>query len=531
MATALSGAPRPREPAPGATSARAASDVVRGAWLAAASASAFGVWGAAATLFVLLEGRVAGAHVALFGILPAAVAFLAFGGAFAVRRRAGGEARALLALSSVAGTALLALAVAGHVLHARGEALRPLFGEGWPLAWRAPALFAAVLGAPLVGGLLARAAGRALDVAGASPWRPTLDGRALALGLLEGLALPGLLLLDVVLTLTVARKERHARIHLDAPLPRVKESLERLGWRVATLDGGLACEPPGSPEGAPAASLKPRRLHFPRCDASRLLVLEGPTDARVSLRLALERDAAFCGRASWTAAARRLEARVDALAREEEDAWSHEERGALLETLASLEAGLRLRPLLADEWGALLWKVEALKARLLREPPTPLASERRPLAPAPALAPDLTRILDAGGLSATARLLYVPHHLVRVRTAIGEAEVAVNALTQEIDLAESRALLRALESRGADLRAHGTRAAFAPAPAPTAALLGDVRTVVRRAWGPRRTEARLEDVELLYVPFVEREDGWANAVTGRACPSLADALSRAGPVA
>lgn len=199
-----------------------------------------------------------------------------------------------------------------------------------------------------------------------------------------------------------------------------------------------------------------------------------------------------------------------------------------MEEANRLESLLDARDLMGDERQLLRgWKAQRLRIllsnKLLSEPVGPRSE--RALAPAPALAPELAQILDAGGLATLRRLVFVPHWIVPVRTRWGEQEVLVNALTHKVDLAAGVEVLDAAREQGASLFVTAPRGVqFLQAPEPNASIL----RAVREAGVPGEASYQIgAPMELLYVPFVPAADGYANAVTGEAAKDMGPAPAMA----
>jgi len=156
--------------------------------------------------------------------------------------------------------------------------------------------------------------------------------------------------------------------------------------------------------------------------------------------------------------------------------------------------------------------------RLLSEP-VGVRPEGRVLAPAPALAPDLARVLDAGGLALLRRAVFVPHWVLPIRTRAGEVEVLVNALTHKPLADDARAaLLSCATERAPVLFLDAPRSvSFLPAPEPTAAVLRELRDAFPGADVAPSVNA---PCEWLLVPYLPTSDGYVNAVTGEKAPDL-----------
>jgi hypothetical protein len=210
------------------------------------------------------------------------------------------------------------------------------------------------------------------------------------------------------------------------------------------------------------------------------------------------------------------------MARDAARARTLEERSLLAEEAERLERILDARDLPHDEWLALrAWATQRLRlqlaTQLLSEPVGP-RTEGRVLSPAPALAPELATLLDAGGLAGLRRLVYVPHWILPVRDRWGEREVLVNALTHKPDLAHGAAVLHAARARAPSLFLDAPSSVqFLPAPEPTAAVLRELREALPRA---DVAPAVAGPAEWLLVPYVPTPEGYVNAVTGARAPDL-----------
>lgn len=500
----------------GGSAARFASAWRRAAWAGSAAL----LWGLAGALSWALAGRadpflllgIAGA-VALVGVI------------LALARASRPAALAL--------TAALALAASGHLLHANGAALRPFFPPA--LASGASGVLlvlAALVVAPLLAGWRAHALSLALSTTGRKPrFLPlrALDARSGAdllrapdrpwLGALrrlgEGYLLPGASLMDIGgRALRVGADTLHGRLEPEA----AARALVEAGFAVEPARAGLVVTT-GEAQGGARVRVRPVPLALSPQGG---IEVRGPFEARRAVRRVLESDASAAIAMCWTEAGRRLEAKLDTLLREAQVASSLEERSALYEEAQRVERVLESRDLLHDDWVALrAWKAHRLRAslahRLLGEPVGP-RTEGRILAPAPALRPDLARVMDAGGLLLLPRLVYVPHWIVPVRSPWGELDVLVNALTGKPH-PEGDALLAASREQGAGLMLDLPRGVrFLPAGEPTAALLRDLREALPR--GVDVARASEGPIEWLLVPHVPGPEGYIDAVTGAAASDL-----------
>lgn len=533
----LSGSPRVGD-AVGAAPGLSSDGLVRRARVLGVLCSAVALWAGGGLLAFVLRG-VSASDVALVGILPAAV------GAALLFVLSRGDRPVLVRASAAVGTLALALAVGGHLLHPRGEALRVLFPPGFGSAPGALGFLLLVLGllvAPLVLGAWLRALSLAFDASGSRARSPRALWRALAqrglddaprgarapVGMLRALGeawlLPGILALDLAGTLVLRLRGAfsHAardRIHADADLEALAHALTEQGWPAETTAEGLRLR---AREGA-VVRVRARHLSFPAVEARRVLDVEGRPDDVRRLRRLLEGPLCAHALFAWSRVGRRVEARLNALLLESARADTLEERGLLLEESERLERALAARELSGEEWTLLsTWKLQRLRAGLVSKmltEPAGARDERRVTAPAPALTPPLARVMEAGGLSAMRRAVFVPHWVVPVHTPWGERDVVVNALTGRADADEGRRLLDAMLTRAPSMLLEmGRPSAFLPAPVPTAALLREMRGL-----GGARP-GHLAAIETVYVPFVPGPEGYVNAVTGTPAPDLAARL-------
>lgn len=429
----------------------------------------------------------------------------------------------------------LAFGVAGigHVLGPNVNALDPLF-------LNAGVVFPAVglLVFPLLSGWRARALDLALRATGRRPrgfplraliadegdelLTHDLTAKRAALGAarawLDGWTLPGLVALDVAHRLRPGHVER---LHFDADLPTLERAFASVGATTELRARSLVLQLPNKRE---RVRLRRHRLAFPRGEQAFVIEISGPRADAHEARRILETDLAHVGRFAWTAQGLRWEARLNALIHDAHSAASLEERSALLEEAARIERLLDARDLMGDERQLLRgWKAQRLRIllsnKLLSEPVGPRGE--RALAPAPALAPELSMILEAGGLSSLRRLVFVPHWIVPVRTPWGEQEVVVNALTHKADLAAGLSVLRAARERGASLFVVAPRGVqFLPAPEPNASILKTIREAGVKGKASYDSGVTME---IIYVPFVPSEDGYHNAVTGEAASDMGPA--------
>lgn len=322
------------------------------------------------------------------------------------------------------------------------------------------------------------------------------------------------------------------RVRAEASIPALSEALAAAGARVERDGSTLSIQLPPAHEGAtPApARLRPRRT----LDGARALDARGPPEALRRLRRLLEGPAAHALLFTTSAPAQRWERRLNALAREALVASTLEERSLLLEETDRLRQALEARALAGEEWTILSLKEARLRAllsqRLLSEPPG-MRLDGNALAPLPALAPDLARVLDAGGLGAMGRVVFVPFWILPVETPWGEQEVCVNGATGRYDAEESRALLAAMRERGPGLLVEaGAKPQFLPHAPPTGALLRELRAHGVRI--PPEVATGATPADVVYVPYLAGPHGYASGVTGNAAPDLGAIVPEAqGPYA
>lgn len=433
----------------------------------------------------------------------------------------------------------LAFGVAGigHVLGPNLDAFDPIFlGVGLVI----PAL--GILALPLISGWRTRALDLALRATGRRPRGLPLraltadegdellvnnvTAKRAALGALrawlDGWTLPGLVALDLAHRLRPGHVER---VHVDADLARLERAYASVGATTDLRARSLVLQLPNRSD---RVGLRRHRLAFPRGEQAFVIEISGPRAAAHEARRLLETELAHVGRFAWTAQGLRWEARLNALIHDAHDAASMEERSALLEEAARVERLLDARDLMGDERQLLRgWKAQRLRIllsnKLLSEPVGPRGE--RALAPAPALAPELSMILDAGGLSSLRRLVFVPHWIVPVRTPWGEQEVVVNALTHKADIAAGLSVLRAARERGASLFVVAPRGVqFLSAPEPNASVLKTIREAGVKGKAAYDSGSAME---IIYVPFVPSDDGYHNAVTGEAAADMGPAPTAA----
>jgi hypothetical protein len=391
-----------------------------------------------------------------------------------------------------------------------------------PLPVPLPGAAAAALLVPLLAGWRVHALDLALRFTGRKPralppsalWSDALPparatfGRV-ALGIARryarGLALPVLALRDAF----APRERLHARAGFDEI---------SLGFTAA----GATCEARGSALHVTLADGRRARLRrgtfaFPCVDASLTLRGEGAHEARRLLESDLSHLCVF----AYTQQGRRWEARLNAMLRDAHVASTLEERSLLLEEAQRVEDLLGTRALLEEEWTRLRgWKAQRLRVQLatkLLSEPVGARTEGRLLAPHPALAPELSRVIEAGGLASVKRLVLVPHWILPVRSSWGEREVLVNALTGKLDPDE--ALLDAAREKAPSHFVDAPRSTnVMPAPEATAAVLRELRTALGP--GVDVEPAAGGSADVLLVPFVPTAEGYLNAVTGARAADL-----------
>lgn len=364
--------------------------------------------------------------------------------------------------------------------------------------------------------LRAEALVRAEDLTGAPEWRRLPQGIALAW--VRGLVLPVLLALDLATT-PLARGDR---IRAEASPDALAEGLAAIGARVEHDGSRLVVHLAAAHDGhAPkAVRVKTRRVLFPFvADA---IDVRGARDDVRRFRRALDGPLAHHALFTASAPARRWERRLNALMREAQVAATLEERSLLLEEAERLSRAMMERALAADESRMLALKEARLRAllcqRLLSEPAGMRLDGRR-LAPLPTMPPDLARVVDAGGLAAMKRVVFVPFWIVPIETPWGEQEACINGATGRYDPIESRTLLEAMARRGPGLLVEaGPQPQFLPHAPPTAALLREMRANGLRIPADVATGGAPPD--LVYVPFLAASEGYVSGVTGIAAPDL-----------
>lgn len=441
--------------------------------------------------------------------------------------------RALSGLAAASATLALAFAVAGHVLYWGGANLRPFLLTSAPATRIVP--FAAVLLlVPLYAGMRLRALRLAWEASGSrargvrtlaetlarphgtlgppawtGAWRGALARWA------DGAALPGLLVLDLALLARRPHDRLHAETTIEAlarELPAHGASVERDGRELTVRFAD-----------APLLTIAAGRILLPPGPS---LDVRGPLAQARKLRRLLEGDAAHAIVFCWSAPAQRWERRLNAMRKEARAADTLEERSLVMEELDRMRRAISERALCGEEHAILSLKERdargLLAHRMLSEPPGN-RGEPRVLSQHAAMMPDVSRVLDAGGLGAVKRVAFVPHWIVPVQTPWGEQEVVVSAATGKFDPDESRALLEAMRARGPALFLDvGTQALFLPAPPPTGALLREMRSAGLAVVEAVATGDIATDV--VYVPYLATAEGYASGVTGKVAPDLGSVM-------
>jgi hypothetical protein len=343
---------------------------------------------------------------------------------------------------------------------------------------------------------------------------------ALLVAFARGLSLGGTVLSDALL-LPFAPRDR---IHAQADPEILAAALVEAGATCDPEGAVLAVRLPPRAEGiaAPIVRIRVRAIRYPWVDRRHHLEVTGDANEVRRLRAWLEGPCCAALVFSWSATGVRIEKRLNTMLREAQHASTLEERSLLLDEANKMSLALLERDLNEEEHAILATlKSQRLRGmlatRMLSEPPGG-RQEGRVLAPAAAMAPPLANVLDAGGLSAVKRIVFVPHWIVPVQGVWGERETLVNALTGHL-APNALGLLDAMRRRApAHFHDAGSHAQFLPAPPPTAALLRELRG----AGGIGSPPANLE---LVYVPFVSSATGFVNAVTGDAAPDLGPAAA------
>ncbi|HUR69209.1 MAG TPA: hypothetical protein VM370_08180, partial [Candidatus Thermoplasmatota archaeon] len=360
---------------------------------------------------------------------------------------------------------------------------------------------------------IAAIARRGDDLLAPPAWRTAWRGALRAWT--DGATLPGLILLDAAHAATRPTD----RLHAEASQDELADALVAQGATVEKQPRALVVR---LPDAAPLR-VTTSQLLLPRGPA---LDVKGEVDAARRLRRTLEGAASHALVFSWSAPARRWERRINALHKEALVASSLEERSLVMEELDRVRRTLSERALCGEEHTMLSLKEESVRAllahRMLSEPPG-ARSEGRVLATHGALLPHVARVIDAGGLAAVKRVAFVPHWIVPVSTRWGEQEAAVSAATGGVELAESSALLDAMRRRGPVLFADvGAQAIFLPAPAPTGAILRQMRQAGLAV--PEDVAKGLTPADIVYVPYLATGDGYVSGITGALAPDLGNAV-------
>lgn len=504
----------------------------------------------------------------LLAAVPAAVAGAALRAAAPVAVAAAGLATAALALGVVAAASGRRATLAGAL---GGAAFLAAAATAGTLAPPVPPLSAlALLALPpflALAGLRLHATALAVDTGGAgprrAPWRRALHvARASDALVARRLGVAGLALRvarlavealaagPTVLAEEVAHGLRRSRaalggravayVHGEADLAVLAEAAQAAGHGAQAWGGTLVLVPgvadprrldrdePGALD-QKGVRVTRARLRWPAVAAADQLVLVGPPLALRRARRVVEHDLAFVCRFTWCAEARRLERRVNAMRADAALASTVEERSLLLQEAQRLEQLAVHRAWTGEEAQVLLAKLARVRLALqdaLLNDPVGVKDARRTTAPGPVLAPDLGALVAAGGLGAVRAVTYVAYWVVPLDAPSGEWEIAVNAATGRFDRADSAAVLRAIEDRGATHFVDGQRTTRFVAPPPSTAAL------VAEAARAAKEEFRLKDAwidpalaDVVYVPFVDAPDGrFLNAVTGAESEDVKKAL-------
>ncbi|HVL47368.1 MAG TPA: hypothetical protein VM889_02300 [Candidatus Thermoplasmatota archaeon] len=424
----------------------------------------------------------------------------------------------------------------------------------------APAVAAAALAALallVVAGVASRALALGLDVGGASPRAvpflaalvardprdllapPRLGGSAVVPGAVSAafeaaadfalVVVDGALAPFARLAARLAGRDRE-RLHAAGDLGAVARALEGAGLRARVEGRVLVVAMGGGDEPSREVFARTRRLLFPRVEADALLDLSGPPRDVIAVRRALESLAAFDLAFAWSREARRLESRLNALARASLEASTMEDRATLLDEAERLEASARARSLAEDEWSLLAgWKGAGLRAALaerMARDPLGGATPGLQVAPGAVLPANLGAVVETGGLAALGRLVYVPYFVVPVATPAGELDVAVNAFTG-FDPADSEAVLARFDAEGASHLVESERRPTFIQLKSRAPGAKSTSEALAAAFGgkPSRYAPLTHAATVLNVPFVEMPGGvFASAVTGATHETLAARL-------
>ncbi|HWG90268.1 MAG TPA: hypothetical protein VNZ52_05395 [Candidatus Thermoplasmatota archaeon] len=329
-------------------------------------------------------------------------------------------------------------------------------------------------------------------------------------------------------------------LHAEVEPAAVEERLRSEGLAVAREGRRLVVQPvaPASP-GGPAVPVRDEAVHLQWTRLRLLRLPEGGSLVRITgppkgvrrLRKTLEGELLFEARFAWSGPARRLEARLNGLARDAQRASSIEEVSTLLADVKGVQAGLARRDFLHDDALVLSEKAHRLRALLegrLLTGPLGAKGPDRAVAPGPALLPDVGRLVDAGDalLAAPSSFLYVPYLVVPFTSRLGGGEVLVGGATLHVDAEEGSQLLAAVSRGCTRILESGRHASFLPAPPVTPHVMDLVEADLRQRvglTGPLVLDAGT--VEVLYVPHVRVEGSLVSAVTGRRVEGTAPALA------
>lgn len=448
------------------------------------------------------------------GLAAAGLALVAAGAAAAAIARGRTGALAAAALGVAGLHALLASVLAAFPRLAGGtplDLLAGLLGLGGAVAITAPVAILALLAT----GMAVEAARMELDSAGnrgvpihlplraeraedlfLAP-RPVAWALGFARCLGTGFASPGLLLFEAGREISGlaarARGRRRFAVHASLDPAALARAQAAIG---------------------DSARLECRRTVLPAAQNADLLVVEGPTEAAPQLARLLETSFLLEGAFAWSREASRIERRIASLAREAEEAVTIEARSALLEEAESIAHAVALRDLVEEERTLLLgWKTQSLALLLHRRLDEGAAGRASPLvvAPAPAILPDLSALVSAGGLGGSSDVVYMPYWILPVATEAGDVEVAVDATTRTID---PGAVLAALDARGPRLLL-AAAGRFVPA-----ARVEEAAEEASRAFADRGYVARSAGAFLVYAPFLPTRDGSVNLLTGEPAGAL-----------
>lgn len=513
----------PRRGAPPASAEEVARLMRRTGYASAALVT----WALAGAIAAIARGRADGVTLAATAAPFAALALVAL----LLDLRA--PTRAMSAAAAGAATIALSLAVAGHVLFWQGVNLKLFFVSVTPTA-RWTTFAGVLLLVPLYAGarlaslrlawsasgsrargfrVLVEAIARGSDAMTRPDWRRAWRGALARWG--EGLALPGLLVLDL------ARRLRRPedRLHAETTLAALGEVLAQHGAVVDPHERALVAR---FQDGPPLRLTQGRSLLPP----GPTLEVRGPHAAARRLRRVLEGAASHALVFCWSAPARRWERRLNALHLDALAADTLAERSLVMEELDRVRKAIAERALAGEEFSVLSIKEREARTllahRMLSEPPGNRGDARIASQHA-ALVPDVARVLEAGGLASARRVAFVPHWILPVQTPWGEQECVVSAATGKLDEDESRALLAAMRRSGPRLLLDvGPQALFLPAPPPTGALLREMRAAGLAV--PEEIATGEISADIVYVPYLATANGYASGITGRIAPDLGNAV-------